>query len=622
MAEKKIKTRIQQKVDTKANWDKATNFIPLKGEYIYYSDTHEVKVGDGVTKLSVLQPIKGAANASDKNQTLAWGTKSTVATVDGVDLHVTMPGNPNTDTKVTSAANHYTPAADSSAQLSVDASSTVAATWNSTSLVTGVNLQRDAKGHVTGVTVDSIKMPANPNTDTNTHYTTGAYVGATNVKANAATTNGNTYLKVYDDNTRRAEFLIKGSGATSVSSDANGNITISSTDTNTHQSVTDRNPTLAWSTKSTVANIGGTDIHVTMPANPNTDTHFTTGLYVGKADEKSNSATTNGNTYLKLYDNDTKRAQYLINGGGATTITSNTSGSITVSTPIRNLDTTSSSGLSAGSENIAGSGTVYLHKVAKTGSYNDLLNKPTIPNISNLVPYTGATKDVVLGKHSLSISNKDDTGNPTIKVSSKGLSEDDVYCEISSTGVNLMDPGAGTGYCVNYIDINGFKVYLPNAPYMPSGAEVFAMKSNLSNLLDKGTSSTVVNQVLYNPVEMKKALTVPSIQTTPIQFGPDATTDIESAVTIGSTTTSLGNTAAQIRLASPGLGSATITVDSGAFSIACGTTLACSGEVSSPWTVDGSPIITAKNMTNYLSVQEWKLTSTTGTVTTVNICTK
>lgn len=72
----------------------------------------------------------------------------------------------NTDTKVTSAANHYTPAADNAAQLSVDASSTTSATWGRTSLVTGVNLQRDAKGHVVGVTVDSIRMPGNPNTDT------------------------------------------------------------------------------------------------------------------------------------------------------------------------------------------------------------------------------------------------------------------------------------------------------------------------------------------------------------------------------------------------------------------------------------------------------------------------
>lgn len=77
----------------------------------------------------------------------------------------------NTDTKVTEVGNHYTPVADSKATLSVDASSTTAATWNTTSLVTGVNLQRDAKGHVTGVTVDSIKMPANPNTDTDTKVT-------------------------------------------------------------------------------------------------------------------------------------------------------------------------------------------------------------------------------------------------------------------------------------------------------------------------------------------------------------------------------------------------------------------------------------------------------------------
>ena len=71
----------------------------------------------------------------------------------------------NTDTKVTAVGNHYTPAADSSAALSVDASSSTAATWGSTALVTGVNIQRDAAGHVTGVTVDSIRMPANPNSD-------------------------------------------------------------------------------------------------------------------------------------------------------------------------------------------------------------------------------------------------------------------------------------------------------------------------------------------------------------------------------------------------------------------------------------------------------------------------
>ena len=119
------------------------------------------------------------------------------------------------------------------------------------------------------------------------------------------------------------------------------------------------------------------------------------GLYVGKASEKSNSATTNGNTYLKLFDNDIKRSQHLINGEGATIVTSDASGTIKIATPIKNLDTTSGSGLGNGrSENIVGNGTIYLHKVAKTGSYNDLVNKPTIP--TNIV--TIDTEQRISGK--------------------------------------------------------------------------------------------------------------------------------------------------------------------------------------------------------------------------------
>ena len=83
------------------------------------------------------------------------------------ELNQTVPSDAVfTDTKVTSAGNHYTPATDNTKALSVDASSTTSAEWDKTSLVTGVNLQRDTKGHVTGLTVDSIKMPINPNSDT------------------------------------------------------------------------------------------------------------------------------------------------------------------------------------------------------------------------------------------------------------------------------------------------------------------------------------------------------------------------------------------------------------------------------------------------------------------------
>ena len=59
MAEKQVRTRIINKHDTEANWDKATNFIPKQGELIVYdidsSHSYErFKIGDGTTTISNL----------------------------------------------------------------------------------------------------------------------------------------------------------------------------------------------------------------------------------------------------------------------------------------------------------------------------------------------------------------------------------------------------------------------------------------------------------------------------------------------------------------------------------------------------------------------------------------
>ena len=59
MANKTLKTRIINKHDTEANWKKATNFIPKKGEIIIYDKdgthlTPRFKVGDGETLVSSL----------------------------------------------------------------------------------------------------------------------------------------------------------------------------------------------------------------------------------------------------------------------------------------------------------------------------------------------------------------------------------------------------------------------------------------------------------------------------------------------------------------------------------------------------------------------------------------
>lgn len=68
---------------------------------------------------------------------------------------------------------------------------------------------------------------------TDTHYTTKLYVTGSTGTTNAQTSNGATYLRLFDNDTNRASIKITGTGATKVSSDSNGVITINSTDNNT-----------------------------------------------------------------------------------------------------------------------------------------------------------------------------------------------------------------------------------------------------------------------------------------------------------------------------------------------------------------------------------------------------
>ena len=73
MSNPTVKTRIQLKNDTEANWNKAVHFIPLRGELIIYStdEAHpffRLKVGDGVTVVTELPFIDaGTINGIDIN---------------------------------------------------------------------------------------------------------------------------------------------------------------------------------------------------------------------------------------------------------------------------------------------------------------------------------------------------------------------------------------------------------------------------------------------------------------------------------------------------------------------------------------------------------------------------
>ena len=105
--------------------------------------------------------VIGPSSATDGHVVVFDGATGKLVKDSGKTLGKSVPADAVfTDTKVTAVGNHYTPAEDSNAQLDADASGGTAA-W-SLDVVTGITIKRDAKGHVTGIAVDSGKLPANP----------------------------------------------------------------------------------------------------------------------------------------------------------------------------------------------------------------------------------------------------------------------------------------------------------------------------------------------------------------------------------------------------------------------------------------------------------------------------
>ena len=356
MSDKILNTRVKQKIDTKANWDKAVNFVPLKGEIIVYSDLNKIKVGDGAKKVGEL------------------------------------PFLADNDTKVTSAANHYTPTADSSAQLSVDASSTTTATWNSTQLVTGVNLQRDAKGHVTGVTVDSIKMPANPDTHQsiktlNTSNTAAQTVSSSEAIAGSGTINLHKVAKTgsYNDLNNRPTNLVT---------------------TDTEQTVTGTKHFNAI-TANTIGT--GSDANNYFQSqkfrgegDANTYYHAVDFGYAGHNQVDFYEYGGNYNFYINTQANrDSKQLLFGINpsgikippAAGAKVLGTNADGQVE-SHSLGIADISSLQSTLDGKVNSSS-----LATVAKTGSYNDLNNKPALATVATSGSYNDLSHKPDLGAY-------------------------------------------------------------------------------------------------------------------------------------------------------------------------------------------------------------------------------
>lgn len=145
----------------------------------YYNTNTTYSAGTGIS-------LSGTTFSAKLGFTTSGNNRAVLADTDG-KLYVTQKDD-DTNTKVTSSANHYTPSTASGNDKTASATGATAA-W-SIDVVKGITINTDGKGHITGLSVTSGKIPANPNTDTKV--------------STAAVTSGVTYYPVVGADTTSA----------------------------------------------------------------------------------------------------------------------------------------------------------------------------------------------------------------------------------------------------------------------------------------------------------------------------------------------------------------------------------------------------------------------------------
>ena len=267
------------------------------------------------------------------NPTLAWNTTSKIGTIGGVEFNVTMPANPNTDT-------HYT----NFLQIKGNGTEAVKFTQDANKTLNfkpGTNVSISATSGE--ITISS--------TDTNTSHSHSAGIGLVG-SGNAGTGNG-TYS--YKAKLRSETALIEDSAAVATVS---GRVYPVAVDKSGYLSVN-----VPWNNTNTATAADN------ILDGSNSGTQITYAPYTSQQSKLSfDSSSTEPTGSDRLNLNGHLHATKLYSGGKEV---------LTSYQPIKSLNTNNTAAQDPNaSEAIVGTGAINLHKIAKTGSYDDLNDKP------------------------------------------------------------------------------------------------------------------------------------------------------------------------------------------------------------------------------------------------------
>lgn len=233
--------------------DKPTIVVPVQSDWNETDSTSLAYIANKPT-------IPAATTVTDGDETLAWETRTVIATINGTDIHVTMPAEPESG------------------------QDSVAVPGATPSIVIEAGKVYTCSSNVTSLTITSVE---NSVRESNLYFTTDS-TGCT-------LTLPNTLSQVFGSTTLKPStayaIAFKDNRAVIVSPDSNEVTVVNNNPTLAYGqaatigtvqgtaltltmpsapsvSVVDGDPTLVWGQQSTVATIGGNEIHVNMPAAP------------------------------------------------------------------------------------------------------------------------------------------------------------------------------------------------------------------------------------------------------------------------------------------------------------------------------------------------------------------